>query len=104
MSCFHVVYFLVFPLSEYSEIKNILPSASHLLKGITDAKLIPVHLKGYQKTPDIFGLVSNMTVQQHPNAKPSKAHIAILILLTSNESLPSNQSNIDACCYRPHWY
>lgn len=32
-----------------------------------------------------------MTLQQHPDAEVSKAHIAILVLTMSNESLQSNQ-------------
>lgn len=50
-----------------------------------------MHLKTCQETPDIFGSVSNVTVQQHPDAEVSKAHTAILVSSTSNESLPSNQ-------------
>lgn len=63
--------FSCFQVRKYFEIKNILPSASHLLKEVTETRLTPVDLKRCQQTPDSLGSVSNMTVQQHPDAKVS---------------------------------
>lgn len=42
-------------------------------------------------TPDSFGSVSNMTVQQHPDVRVPEAYIAILVLSMSIESLPGKQ-------------